>query len=196
MSFDSFNKRKNDILSKEDKSHKGNWDEKIKDLCEKINFLKDYYTTSSCSGRVVLMVDKDKKAKGMIINSYHDLISFGKLKGDLNEIIKKNNENIKFKMEPCALHVACRNMENALGLYNHAKSAGWKKSGIISMGERFMVELNSTEKLEFPVIRKRSLLVDDNFLKIIVSDANKKLKRSWERIEKLSGRMKNLYSVK
>ena len=195
MAFDFFNKRKNDILSKGDKSHKGNWDEKIKDLCEKINSFADYYTTSSCSGRIVLMVDRDKKARGMIIKSYHGLISFSELKEDLKEILKRK-EDIKLKMEPNALHVACRKLEDAEKLYNCAKSAGWKKSGVISFNKRFMVELNSTERLEFPVIRKGKILVDDEFLKVIVSDANKKLKRCWQRIEKLNEIINNLYFKK
>ena len=40
MPIDMFAKRKKDILFKEDKSSKGNIDEKIKDLCKKINSLK------------------------------------------------------------------------------------------------------------------------------------------------------------
>ncbi len=55
--MDKFSKRKNDVLSKLDKSSKNGWDRRIRDLCEKINALKNYYTTSSCAGRVVLMIN-------------------------------------------------------------------------------------------------------------------------------------------
>ena len=44
-----FQKRKQDVLSKIDKSFIGKWDEKIVLLCDKINSLENYYTTSSCS---------------------------------------------------------------------------------------------------------------------------------------------------
>lgn len=193
-----FLKRKKDILSKQDKSSKGFWDEHILNLCNKINFLENYYTTSSCSGRIVLMIDQEKKKEGLLIKVYHDLISFEQLKEDLDRILQSlktppttsprklltKNKNIKFKMESCALHAACRTLEDAQKLYDKAKLAGWKKSGIIASNNRFMVELTSTEKLEFPIIQKEKLLVNDEFLRIIVDYANQKLKRIWEKIEK------------
>ncbi len=181
---DIFLQRKKDMLSKIDKSFRRKWDKKIISLCKKINSLENYYTTSSCSGRVVLMFDKDKKEKDLFIRIYHDLISFEKLKEDLNEISKKGI--IKFKQEPCILHVACRSLDDAQKLLDKAKLAGWKKSGIIASKNRFVVELNSTEKLEFPIIKNSQILVDDEFLRIIVKKSNENLKRSWRKVGKLS----------
>jgi tRNA wybutosine-synthesizing protein 3 len=182
--IDIFQQRKKDVLSKQDKSSKGNWDKHIFELCEKINLSEDYYTTSSCSGRIVLMIDQEKKGRGLFKKVYHDLISFEELKKDLNEILCKYKKPIKLKMESCALHVACKNLEDAQKLYDKAKLAGWKKSGIISSGSRFIVELTNTDKLEFPIIRKGKVLVDEEFLKIIVDEANRKLKRGWLKIQK------------
>ena len=82
--MDRFNQRKKDVLSKLDKSHKSEWDEKISSLCDKINSLDDYYTTSSCSGRILLMINQDKNGKDLFLFVYHDKISLKKLKGDLN----------------------------------------------------------------------------------------------------------------
>jgi tRNA wybutosine-synthesizing protein 3 len=183
--IDRFLKRKRDILSKQDKSSKGFWDKPIEKLCERINLSEDYYTTSSCSGRVVLMIDQEKKEGGLLIKVYHDLISFEQLKKDLDEIVSKYKKPIKLKMESCALHVACKTLEDAQKLYDKAKLAGWKKSGIIASSSRFMVELTSTEKLEFPIICEGKILVNDEFLKIIVDYGNDKLKRIWKKIEKL-----------
>ena len=145
--------------------------------------MEDYYTTSSCSGRIVLMLDKDKKTKDLFIRIYHDLISFEKLKENLNEINKKGL--IKFKQEPCILHLACRGLNDAQELLDKAKLCGWKKSGIIASKSRFVVELNSTEKLEFPIIKNSKILVDDGFLKIVVKKSNENLKKSWRKIERL-----------
>ncbi|GBE19548.1 hypothetical protein BMS3Abin17_00272 [archaeon BMS3Abin17] len=185
MPQDIFFRRKQDILSKQDKSSKGCYDKRIAKLCEKINSLENYYTTSSCAGRVVIMVDEDRKKKGLFVNVYHDLIDFKSLKKDLIEASKKNKKLIKFKQEPCILHVACRSLEDAKEVYEKAKLVGWKRSGIISSGKRFVVEMISTEKLEFPIIESGKILVDDVFLKIIVRESNKNLKKSWEKIEKL-----------
>jgi len=190
MPQDTFLQRKRDILSKKDKSHIGKWDEKIVGLCDKINKSEKYYTTSSCSGRIIIIADQDKKARDLFLKRYHDLISFEQLKKDLKEVSKANNKLIKFKLDPCALHVACKSLEDANKLYNKAKLAGWKKSGIIVIDKRYIVELNSTERLEFPIISGEKILVDDGFLKILVKRANERLKNTWKKIKNLEKSVK------
>jgi len=188
MPQDYFNQRKKAILNKKDKSSIGKWDEKIIKLCNKINSLDGYYTTSSCSGRVVLMIDKEKKDRKLFLKIYHKLVSFSQLKGDLTEIILKkelSNLNIKFKQEPCILHVACRNFDAALNILKKAQLAGWKKSGIISANKNHIVELNGTHKLEFPIISRGKILVSGEYLKLIIKKSNENLKKSWDKIEKL-----------
>lgn len=186
MPRDNFLQRKKDVLSKLDKSSKGNWDENIKKLCEKINSLENYYTTSSCSGRIIIMIDQDKKADGLFIKSYHNKISFQLLKKDLNEISKNNKKLIKFKQEPCIIHIVCKDLEYAKIIYDKAKLIGWKKSGLIYWDKSIILEINSTEKLEFPIIKGKNILVNDAFLKILAKKSNKNLERGWERINRLS----------
>jgi tRNA wybutosine-synthesizing protein 3 len=179
----SFQQRKKDVLSKLDKSSIGKWDKKIISLCEKINSLENYYTTSSCAGRVVIMLDNEKKGPELFISVYHDLISFKQLEKDFNKI--KVEKLVKYKQEPCILHVACDTLEDAQKLLDKAKFAGWKKSGIIASGKRFVCELNSTERLEFPLFNNKRILVDDAFLKLAVKKSNENLKKSWLKINRL-----------
>ena len=112
MTRNIFKQRKKDVLFKDDKSFKKSWDEKIVKLCEKINSLENYYTTSSCSGRIVLMVNQDKKDRDLFVKVYHDLISFDELKNDLNIIIKQNEKSIKLA-------------EDIMKSYPDSKSAQW-----------------------------------------------------------------------
>ena len=186
---DRFNQRKKDVLSKADKSHKQSWDGKITPLCNKINREKNYYTTSSCSGRIILMIEQEKKAENLFIAVYHDKITLEKLKKDLMVALKQN-QNIKFKLEPCILHVSCRSLEDAEKLIEKAKLAGWKKAGIIGTRNSFSVELNGSDRLEFPIIQNGRILVDDEFLKIVAEQANKKLEKSWTKIGKMEKEMK------
>ncbi len=183
MSVDIFDKRKKDVLSKLDKSSKGGWDKKILGLCEKINKKKNYYTTSSCSGRVVVMVDKDRKGPGVFLWASHDLISFKKLKDELNKV--NYSGFVKFKQEPAIMHVACRTLKDAQDLVDKAKFVGWKRSGIIASGKRFVVELMSTEKLEFLIMNEGQILVDNSYLELVAKKSNENLKKTWEKIEKL-----------
>ena len=109
--MESFNQRKKSTLSKIDKSSKKSWDERIVSLCEKINSFENFYTTSSCSGRVVLIVDNPKKVPGLFVKVWHEKINFEELKKSLKNSLKKN---IIFKQEPVILHVACDCLGSAL----------------------------------------------------------------------------------
>ena len=179
----NFLQRKKDILSKLDKSSKGKWDKQIKNLCDKINKLDNYYTTSSCSGRVVVMLDKKQKQSRLFIHVYHDLIDFNKLKRDLEKI--SHNKLVKFKQEPPILHVHCESLKDAQNLLRKAQLSGWKKSGIISSGERFILEINGTNRLEFLIINQGRILVDNAFLELIVKRCNENLENGWLKIDKL-----------
>lgn len=185
---DNFQQRKKDILSKKDKSSKGKWDKKIKKLCDEINKLENYYTTSSCSGRIVIMYDKEKKQSGLFLKVYHDEIKYKKLKNDLNKI--NSAELLKFKQESPILHIHCRTLKDARALLRRAQLAGWKKSGIISSGERIILELCGTEKLEFFIMNKGRILVNHPFLELIVKRCNENLKSGWLKIEKLQNSLK------
>jgi len=180
---DQFDQRKMEVLKKIDKSSKGDWDKPILKLCEKLNKQKNYYTTSSCSGRVLLMIDQEKKAKGLFNWVSHKKFTLKELKKEIEKI--KTKKPIKFKQDPCILHIACRTIKDAQVLYDKAKKIGWKRSGLISFDKRIVLEINSTEKLEFPIIQNNKLLVEDNFLKIVTYDSNEKLKRGWDKIKKL-----------
>lgn len=183
MSRDFFLQRKSAVLSKLDKSSAGKWDEKILYLCEKVNSKEDFYTTSSCSGRILLMLDKEKKASGLFLKTWHETISLEELKEYLRNI--SSRQLVKFKLEPSIIHITCKDLESASSLLEKAKLAGFKRSGFLNVGKNIVLELNSTERLEFPILNKGRILVDDNFLKLVVEQANKKLKRGWMRIEKL-----------
>jgi tRNA wybutosine-synthesizing protein 3 len=184
--INNFQQRKNSVLNKKDKSSIGNWDKRIVSLCDKINEKENLYTTSSCSGRLVLMKDNKEKGPGLFIEVFHDNLTFMNLK----KIIEKNKDkNLKIKVDPCILHIVCISLEDANELLNKARESGWKKSGILSFQERIVLELNGTERLEFPVISDKNLLIGDEFLKKIVFDANKKLEKSWRLINQLKERV-------
>ncbi len=193
MPFDSFLRRKKSILSKPDKSSIGKWDNKIISLCNKINNSNNYYTTSSCSGRIVLMVAQEKKSHNLFLAISHELISFNWLKNQLNKIIKNKKLNkllIKFKCEPPILHIVCRNLETTSLLLEKAKSSGMKHSGIHYLGKNPILEINGDDRLEFPMIDKNKILVDESFLKLIAKKSNAKLKKSWKMIKKLEKSLK------
>ncbi len=182
-----FNEGKKKQLSKEDKSNIGEWDKKIAELCDKVNKKTNYYTTSSCSGRIILLKSSEEKQPNAFLFRSHNKISFQELKKALEKI--KYEGLVEFQQTSCIMHIACLSLQDAQELVDKAKLAGWKRSGIMSGGKRFMVELHSTENMSFPIMNNRTLLVDDNFLKLVVEIANNKLERVWKKIERLKEMM-------
>jgi len=180
---DHFEFRKKNQLAKDDKSLKQSWDDKVVNLCNKLNDKKEYYTTSSCSGRVVLIKKSKIKSDDLFVFVSHNKINLKELKDKLENIEKE--DLIYFKQDPVILHVACNTLENAQKLIDIAsKEAGWKRCSIIASNKRFVVELNSTEKLEFPIFHNK-LLVDDAFLELVIKEANTNLEFTWDKIDKL-----------
>lgn len=184
MPRDRFLQRKTAILSKLDKSSIGKWDRKIKNVCNNINLFNDFYTTSSCSGRIILMIEQEKKGKDLFLKIWHEKISFNELKKALNELLKYK-KIIKFKLEPPIIHVACRDLRKATEILEKAKYIGFKRSSILTCDRNIFVELNSSDRMEFPVLKSGKILVDDEFLRLIIEMSNQKLERGWEKIEKL-----------
>ena len=181
---DNFILQKEKQLAKVDKSSIGGWDPKIKKLCDKINKKKNYYTTSSCAGRVVLLKYSDIKQEDAFLFRTHEKIKFEELKSSLERILKEYDGVVEFQQTSCIMHVSCKTLSDSQEIVNQAKESGWKRSGIMG-GKRNMVELHSTESISFPIISDGKILVSDEFLKIIVKQANEKLERVWEKINRL-----------
>jgi tRNA wybutosine-synthesizing protein 3 len=181
---DTFLESKKKQLSREDKSSIGSWDKKIASLCNKINKKKNYYTTSSCAGRIVLLKYSDKKIEDAFLFRTHEKTSFNEIKKALEKISKEYDGIVEFQQSCCILHVACLTLKDSQKLLTFAKESGWQRSGIIG-GRRNMVELHSTESMCFPIMNNGKLLVCDDFLKLAIEIANSKLERTWEKIKRL-----------
>lgn len=170
----NFENLKKNILEKEDKSKIGEVDKEIKELVDKINSSEDYFTTSSCSGRIVLQTG-DKKTEIAWVKVSHDEVDLDWVKS--TELPEKV---LWFRMEPVILHVACRNIEKAQELLDKAQPI-FKKSFIQTTRNKILVEIKGSEYIETPVANGK-WLVNDEFLKVLIEESNKKLKRTREKI--------------
>lgn len=179
----NFENRKKQQLKKRDRSNENKIDKRVENLCKKINKTYDHYTTSSCSGRIVLVKGIVEKAEDVFLFKSHDKVNLADLKKVMENIHYK--ELVYFKQEPVILHVACLDLSKAEELLDKARDAGFKKKGIITTRSRVVVEILGSEKLELPIMNKGKLLVDNDYLKLLIKEANKRLERSWERLKKL-----------
>jgi len=195
--FETYKKNTLGKLSKEDRSKKGCVDKDIRGLIDKINSFDDFYTTSSCSGRIML-IDKSSGRKDMAewLLSSHDPIKPKDFKDVFDEDYlaseKFSKSYIWFKQEPAILHVCCRNLDAAKRLLEIVRAVPFKRSGIIAFSKRIVVEVLDTEKMETLVAKHGRLLVDDDYAKILVDEANSKLKKTKSKLKKLEKDFKML----
>lgn len=173
----NFPNNKKTFLAKLDKSKKGDIDEKIIPLLKIINSKEDYYTTSSCSGRVYLWRGFGKKNETEWLKVSHELI------GDDFFELKNYDGLIWMRVEDMILHVCCRDLESANKLLEQCRYI-YKKSCILSASNKLIVEIRGSEFIEMPLFRDGQLLFNGE-MEWLVGLVNYKLKRMWEKNEKL-----------
>ncbi len=156
---------------KQDHSKKGSIDEKIRPILDLLNAQDNYYTTSSCSGRVYLWKGTGKKNQTEWIKVSHDLITE-------NFLETKEKGLIWLRVEPFILHVACKDLQSATCLLEKAHTI-YKKSCLLSASNKIIVEIRGSEFLEMPLYAEGTLLFSgkkDFLLRLI----NQKLERMEE----------------
>lgn len=153
----------------------GRTDKDIMDLLNIINSFENYYTTSSCSGRIQIIEGRNysKRKELRSIAKFHN----GLTKEDLVKVI----QNIKgdyawISLQPPIIHISCKNFDDALQILKLARRAGFKHSGIQAKNpDRYVVELNSSFRLDIPLKYNGIFLIDLNKLEIITEVLNENL---------------------
>lgn len=176
----NFPNDKKTFLAKLDKSKKGDIDGRIIPLLKTINALSNYYTTSSCSGRVYLWRGSGKKNETEWLKVSHGLIKedFLTLNG-----VKNSSGLIWLRLEDMILHVCCKDLDNANKLLVQCRRI-YKKSCILSASNKIIVEIRGSEFMEMPLFFNGKLLFNGE-MKWLVGLINSRLKRVWEKIEEL-----------
>ena len=200
---DKFKREKHSHLMNQDLSRKGSIDVAIEELVTIINQIEHYYTTSSCSGRIIVyslpLNDessnesswnvKKKGTKWVFVS--HDIVTDHNL--ITNSIHKEPVDNAYLKFEPFVLHACCDGIESAKTLMQAAVECGFRNSGIsISKSNRVIVAVRSTHVLELPIVLNGKLIVTNDYIKQVAQLANKKMSDNFDRIKKFLNRIKNL----
>ncbi len=189
-----FDNEKKNCLAKIDKSNKQSIDEDIRPLIELINSHKDYYTTSSCSGRILLIEKKtENKQDARFKFAEHNKAEFEAIRQSLEHI---PNNDIWLRQESIIIHVCCRHLEAAEKLLKTVRDIGIKRAGIININKRIMLEIIGTEAMETIIAREGNMLIEEGYLKTIVAEANKKLGRNQEKINGIYHELKIVFESK
>lgn len=184
MAFDDEKKEYLTKLGKPDQSKKGGVDEAVWPVLDAINACEEFYTTSSCAGRINLFKEPEDGRKDNAEWPYvsHDPITFSELRPVLDDLPQGT---IWFKYEAAILHVVARDEKSANKFLQVARESGFKHSGILSTTKRYVMEVLDSERFEVPVAVEGKLIVDEAFIEFLVKKANNKMKITRERLEKL-----------
>ncbi|HLI47052.1 MAG TPA: hypothetical protein VKU94_07660 [Geobacterales bacterium] len=161
-------------LMKEDSE--GRTDKDIMELLELINSQENYYSTSSCSGRIQIIEGRtySKRKELRSIAKFHYGVSKEEFKKALNKI---EGDYAWISLQPPILHIACKNLDDALKILKLARSSGFKHSGIQAKNpDRYVVELNSSFRLDIPLKYKGKFLLNFNEMDLIIEILNENLK--------------------
>ena len=205
--LDNFKKEKADFLKKRDKSKKGSIDKDAVKIVSEINSKDNYYTTSICSGRIVLLEMKSKrKDKCIWLFVKHDKVKTDEILKCLQQCHKNkkilNGQHLKFfsseiwfKQQPIILHVACRNIDAAKRLLDTARKL-FKHSGIIGITDKkVVVEIIGSERIE-TILADKNFVADKIFIKNLIKHANKNFAENKRKSEVLLNLLKSeLFSL-
>ncbi len=165
-------------MNKQDKSPQGFIDEDIKCLLQTLKE-KEYKTTSSCSGRIVLITKSGEKGPARWIFKSHDNVK-GK---EIFNLVQKNSP-VWFLQEPMILHAKAKSLDSAQKLLTLAKNSGLKISGITSI-KNCSIEIRGTERMETILTKECS----EDYISLLVDKANEKLNKTKQKIKRF---LKNL----
>ncbi|KAK9979656.1 hypothetical protein ABG768_013075 [Culter alburnus] len=186
MEGDTFQQWKNQCLNKCDFSKKGSVDEDISHIVSFINSHDRYFTTSSCSGRIILLDGVSDCPDVQKQNCSWLFVTHQKCqREDVVTGLEKSVGDATFKFEPFVLHIQCKQLEDAQLLHTVAINSGLRNSGItVGKKGKVIMAVRSTHCLEVPLSHRGNVLITDQYLDFLVGVANQKMEENLKRIKR------------
>ncbi|OWK05186.1 TYW3, partial [Cervus elaphus hippelaphus] len=136
-----FKRWKAQCLSKVDLSRKGSVDEDVLEIVQLLNGQEQFFTTSSCAGRIILLDGSINGSEVQKQNCSWLLVTHKAcVKDDVVVALRRANGDAILKFEPLVLHVQCRQLQDARILHSVAIDSGFRNSGI-TVGKRGKIML-------------------------------------------------------
>lgn len=159
-------------------------DKDIIPLLEIINSSETYYTTSSCSGRIVIMQIPEigNKEECVFLGKWHRETGYDEI---VDSIKNYKNGYLFLMVQSAIIHIVAINLDSATALLKIAIESGFKYSSIKSIGNNgVLVEILSTENLNIPLGENGNLMVDEEYIKFSTNMANMTLRRIKQKLQK------------
>jgi len=164
-------------------------DEGVISVLNSFNSHPDIFTTSSCAGRIQLIVlpDIGRKDSVELRKKWHRPVEFQEVKDAITNLDVPPNSIVILQGQSPIFHVSCRTMELAQKFRGIVHSQGWKYSSLITGNEdKWVVEVLSANRIDNLLFRNG--LIDppgDERLKFMIEESNKILIKAQARLEAL-----------
>jgi tRNA wybutosine-synthesizing protein 3 len=167
-------------------------DEEVGAILDKINGLDGFFTTSSCSGRIVLIClpEIGAKKEARFIGKWHRRVRKAEVLEAMSDATPRIKGEVWLISQSPILHVACRSLEQATALLRIAIESGFKYSGIKAITKddgKVMVEMMSTERMDVPLASDGRVFCSEEYLDFILSKANFMLERGKTKLKRFGG---------
>uniref|UniRef100_A0A3B5QHI9 tRNA wybutosine-synthesizing protein 3 homolog n=1 Tax=Xiphophorus maculatus TaxID=8083 RepID=A0A3B5QHI9_XIPMA len=185
----TFSRIKTQSLNRLDLSKKGSVDEDIEHVVSLLNSCEQFFTTSSCSGRIILIDGAAGSSDPHKQNCVWLFVSHQKCTCDdlVRYSLSRACGDAVLKFEPFVLHVQCRRLEDAQLLHSVAVNSGFRNSGLtVGKTGKIVSAVRSTHGLEVPLSRHGKLLVDEDYIQFLTQIANQKMEENLRRVQRLA----------
>jgi len=125
-------------------------------IIQYINMHPDLFTTSSCSGRVLVLIDREKKIDSEKYLTFHRKISL--------EDLKDLPEDSILRVEPFIFHIEARDIDIASEFLQRARLVGIKRGGMTKVKIGYFIEIMGNVCFSAPV---KNLIIDESLIKHI-----------------------------
>ncbi len=159
-----------------------------------INSSDDYFTSSSCFGRIVLLelpVIGDKK-NAKFVGKWHRTINPDEI---LSVLDQAKTGQLWILAQSSIIHIGAKTNESADKLLKIAYSCGFKHSGFKSLENRYIIEICSTERLDAPVGQNGKLFCDKEHLDLLVNISNKIMEKSNAKLKRFEQELRKSLST-
>lgn len=169
-------------------------DYEIMPILNMINDSQEYYTSSSCSGRIVLLeipsIGDKKQAK--FLGKWHRTIEPDEI---LSAAKKAKTGLLWLLAQPPIIHISSNKKETADKMVKIANTSGFKNSGVKSISKNIVVEVCSTERLDAPVGRDGVLFCNGEYLQLLVYIANEVIEKSTVKLHRFEQKLRKYLST-
>ena len=185
-----FNQYKANAMKKLDEAKsEGLVDEGVIEVLNAFNSHPDIFTTSSCAGRLQLIVlpDIGRKDSVALRKTWHRPVEFQEVKDAINNLEIPANSIVILQGQSPIFHISCRTMELAQKFRGIVHGQGWKYSSLLTGNDdKWVVEILSANRIDNLLYRDGVIdKPSDERLKFIIEESNKILVKAQARLEAL-----------